>query len=214
MGVYFFWASVHVDTSHPVRVNTHQAVFCRAPERPQARETMARLSFIVAAAAAGVCSAFTAPARTPLALSTPVHVSSRCARARLNPAPHAIDAMLAWLCGLSLQFTELVDVRTGPRSDGRRSRPAPSTTRMLSWRRARRPRAASARASTRTARATSGQVPVSRYLGTAAMFSAQTRTRRPSDTIDRVERAAPHAHPERPQIEGRLNFDFHTVENR
>ena len=141
MGVYFFWASVHVDTSHPVRVNTHQAVFCRAPERPQARETMARLSFIVAAAAAGVCSAFTAPARTPLALSTPVHVSSRCARARLNPAPHAIDAMPAWLCGLSPQFTELVDVCTGPRSDGRRSRPAPSTTRMLSWRRARRPRA-------------------------------------------------------------------------
>ena len=49
---------------------------------------MARLSFIVAAAAAG-CAAFTAPARTPMALSTPVHISSRGA---LNRAPYAIDA--------------------------------------------------------------------------------------------------------------------------
>ena len=42
------------------------------------------------------------------------------------------------------------------------------------------------------------------------MFSAQTWTRSPRDTLDPVERAAPHTHPERPQIEGRLNFDFHT----
>ena len=42
------------------------------------------------------------------------------------------------------------------------------------------------------------------------MFSAQTWTRSPRDTIDRVERATPHAHPERPQIEGRLKLDFHT----
>ena len=50
---------------------------------------MARLSFIVAAAAAAGCAAFTAPARTPMALSTPVHISSRGA---LNRAPHAMDA--------------------------------------------------------------------------------------------------------------------------
>ena len=51
----------------------------------------------------------------------------------------------------------------------------------------------------------------SRYLGTAAMFSAQTRTRRSSDTLDRLERAEPLSDHERPRIEGRLNFDFHTV---
>ena len=39
------------------------------------------------------------------------------------------------------------------------------------------------------------------------MFSAQTRTRPPSDARNRVERAAPHTHPERPQIAGRLNLD-------
>ncbi len=42
------------------------------------------------------------------------------------------------------------------------------------------------------------------------MFSAQTRTQRPSDTIDRIQRAAPFSDHERPRIEGRLNFDFHT----
>ena len=36
------------------------------------------------------------------------------------------------------------------------------------------------------------------------LFSAQTSTRSPSDTLDRIQRAAPHTHP---QIEGRLNFD-------
>ena len=46
------------------------------------------------------------------------------------------------------------------------------------------------------------------------MFSAQTWTRSPRDTLDPVERAAPHTHPERPQIEGRLNFDFHTGHKR
>ena len=50
----------------------------------------------------------------------------------------------------------------------------------------------------------------SRDLGTAAVFSAQTRSRRPSDTLERVERAAPRPHAERPRIEGRLNFDVHT----
>ena len=39
------------------------------------------------------------------------------------------------------------------------------------------------------------------------MFSAQTRTGSPGDALDRVERAARHTHPERPQIAGRLNFD-------
>ena len=43
------------------------------------------------------------------------------------------------------------------------------------------------------------------------MFSAQTWTRSPRDTLDRVERAAPHADHERPQIEGRLKFDFLAV---
>ena len=52
-----------------------------------------------------------------------------------------------------------------------------------------------------------GNQPVSPVL-------AQTRTRSPRDTIDRVDRAAPHSHRERSQIEGRLTFDFHTVENR
>ena len=61
---------------------------CLLP-RPRLRESMARLSFIVAAAAAAGCAAFTAPARTPMALSTPVHISSRGA---LNRAPHAMDA--------------------------------------------------------------------------------------------------------------------------
>ena len=44
----------------------------------------------------------------------------------------------------------------------------------------------------------------SRYLGTAAMFSAQTRTRRPSDTLERVERESPRPHAESPQIEAQL----------
>ena len=53
-------------------------------------------------------------------------------------------------------------------------------------------------------------VPASRYLGTAALVSAQTWTRFPRDTLDRVERAAAHSVRERPRIEGRLNVDFHT----
>ena len=53
-------------------------------------------------------------------------------------------------------------------------------------------------------------VPASRDLGTAALVSAQTWTRPPRDTLDRVERAAPHSNLERPRIEGRLNVDFHT----
>ena len=50
----------------------------------------------------------------------------------------------------------------------------------------------------------------SSYLGTAALVSAQTRTRRPSDTVDRLERATPRSDHERAQIEGRLKFDFLT----
>ena len=42
------------------------------------------------------------------------------------------------------------------------------------------------------------------------MFSAQTRTQPPSDTIDRIQRAAPLSDRETPRIEGRLKFDFHT----
>jgi len=47
-------------------------------------------------------------------------------------------------------------------------------------------------------------VAASRHLGTAAMFSAQTRTRPPRDTLDRVERAKSHSDHERPQIEAQL----------
>ena len=39
-------------------------------------------------------------------------------------------------------------------------------------------------------------------LGTAAMFSAQTPTRSPRDTRDRIQRAAPHANHDTPKIEG------------
>ena len=46
----------------------------------------------------------------------------------------------------------------------------------------------------------------SRYLGTAAMFSAQTWTRSPRDTLDRLERAAPRANRERPQIEAQVEL--------
>ena len=56
-------------------------------------------------------------------------------------------------------------------------------------------------------------VPASRYLGPAAMFSAQTRTQPPSDTIDRIQRAAPLSDRETPRIEGRLTFDFPTGKN-
>ena len=42
------------------------------------------------------------------------------------------------------------------------------------------------------------------------MFSAQTRTRSPRDTLDRIQRAAPHADHDTPKIEGRLKFDFLT----
>ena len=57
------------------------------------------------------------------------------------------------------------------------------------------------------------QVIASRYLGTAAMFSAQTRARSPRDTLDRVERAATRSDHGRSQIEGRLKFDFLTAVN-
>ena len=38
------------------------------------------------------------------------------------------------------------------------------------------------------------------------MFSAQTRTRRSSDTLDRLERAEPRSDRERPRIEGSLKL--------
>ena len=47
-------------------------------------------------------------------------------------------------------------------------------------------------------------VPASRDLGTAAMFSAQTRTRPPRDTLDRIERETPHADHDTPRIEAQL----------
>ena len=47
---------------------------------------------------------------------------------------------------------------------------------------------------------------VPRYLGAAALVSAQTRTRRASDALDRVERAAPRSDHATPEIEGRLNL--------
>ena len=51
-------------------------------------------------------------------------------------------------------------------------------------------------------------VPASRCLGT--MFSAQTRTRPPRDTLDPVWRGTPHPDHNKPQIEGRLKFEFLT----
>ena len=70
---------------------------------------MARLSFIVAAAAAAGCAAFTAPARTPMALSTPsAYIKPR--RAESCPLRHRRHASsTAWLCSLSPRLTELVD---------------------------------------------------------------------------------------------------------
>ena len=53
-------------------------------------------------------------------------------------------------------------------------------------------------------------VPASRYLGTAALVSAQTWTRSPSDPRDRIERETPHSDHDTPKIEGRSNVDFHT----
>ena len=50
----------------------------------------------------------------------------------------------------------------------------------------------------------------SRYLGATAVVSAQTRTRSPRDTLDRLERAAPRSDHNKPKIEGRLNFDVPT----
>ena len=44
----------------------------------------------------------------------------------------------------------------------------------------------------------------SRYLGAAALVSAQTRARRLSDTLDRIERVATHYDRERPRIEAQL----------
>ena len=41
----------------------------------------------------------------------------------------------------------------------------------------------------------------SRYLGAAGLVSAQTCTRRPPDTLERVERESPHSDHERPRIE-------------
>ena len=43
-------------------------------------------------------------------------------------------------------------------------------------------------------------VPASRDLATAVLGEAQTRTRPPRDTLDRLERAAPHPDPERPRL--------------
>ena len=47
-------------------------------------------------------------------------------------------------------------------------------------------------------------VPASRYLGTAALVSAQTRTRAPSDPRDRIERETPHPDHNKPRIEAQL----------
>ena len=46
----------------------------------------------------------------------------------------------------------------------------------------------------------------SESLGTAALVSAQTWTRSPRDTLDRLERAAPHHKGERPRIEAQLEL--------
>ena len=44
----------------------------------------------------------------------------------------------------------------------------------------------------------------SRYLGTAALASAQTRTRLPRDKLDRIQRATPRSDRERPRIEAQV----------
>ena len=46
----------------------------------------------------------------------------------------------------------------------------------------------------------------SRDLGTAVLGEAQTRTRRPSDTLDRLERAAPHSDRDTPKIEAQVEL--------
>ena len=46
----------------------------------------------------------------------------------------------------------------------------------------------------------------SRDLGAAVLGEAQTRTRPPRDTLDRLERAAPHFKGERPRIEAQLEL--------
>ena len=46
----------------------------------------------------------------------------------------------------------------------------------------------------------------SRDLGAAVLGEAQTRTRRSSDTLDRLERAAPHANLERTRIEAQVEL--------
>ena len=49
-------------------------------------------------------------------------------------------------------------------------------------------------------------VPASRYLRTAALVSAQTRTRSPRDTLFNIERVTPHPDPERPRVEAQLDL--------
>ena len=46
----------------------------------------------------------------------------------------------------------------------------------------------------------------SRYVGTAALVSAQTWTRSPMDTLDRIERETPHADHDTPQIEAQVEL--------
>ena len=53
-----------------------------------------------------------------------------------------------------------------------------------------------------------GNQPVSqaRHLGAAALWEAQTRTRSPRDTLDRVWRGTPHPDPNKPQIEAQVEL--------
>ena len=46
----------------------------------------------------------------------------------------------------------------------------------------------------------------SRDLGAAVLGAAQTRTRPPRDTLFIIERAAPHAHHDTPQVEAQLEL--------
>ena len=95
--LYFFFANVRKDTRPSQSASLHSC-FDLSPRLARDRPDMARYSFLVTAAAAVGCAAFTAPARTPLALSLSVPITSRGARLGLMPSTLSMQRQL---CGLS-----------------------------------------------------------------------------------------------------------------
>ena len=93
-----FFSLTSVKTLDLVRVQGLHSCFDLSPRRARDRPDMARYSFLVTAAAAVGCAAFTAPARTPLALSLSVPITSRGARLGLMPSTLSMQRQL---CGLS-----------------------------------------------------------------------------------------------------------------